>query len=128
MLIYVLISLYTGEDLERGRIYIPQEDLRSFGITEKELFSCRVTPKYIRLMKFQIQRARHYYALAAQGLKMLAPSGRFAVQASLDLYSRILDIIERNGYDNFNKRAFTTKLEKLTILPSSYYKSQFLKV
>lgn len=116
----------SGEDLERGRIYIPQEDLAAFGITENELFSCRVTPKYIKLMQYQIRRARLYYSRAAQGLKMLAPSGRFAVQASLDLYGRILDVIERNGYDNFNKRAFTTKLEKLTILPSSYYKSQFL--
>ena len=87
---------------------------------------------------------------------MLAPDARFAVQASLDLYSRILDVIgtslyghlpltinrrhspykfhtfilfhpftprlflERNGYDNFNKRAYTTKLEKLSILPGSW--------
>jgi phytoene synthase len=51
---------------------------------------------------------------------MLAPDARFAVQASLDLYSRILDVVERNGYDNFNKRAYTTKLEKLSILPGSW--------
>ncbi len=53
---------------------------------------------------------------------MLAPSARFAVQAS-ELYGRILDVIERNGYDNFNKRAFTTKLEKLSILPQAFYNS-----
>jgi phytoene synthase len=51
---------------------------------------------------------------------MLAPDARFAVQASLDLYSRILDVIERNDYDNFRKRAFTTKLEKLSIIPGSW--------
>lgn len=44
----------------------------------------------------------------------------FYLQASLDLYSRILDVIERNDYDNFRKRAFTTKFEKLSILPSSW--------
>jgi phytoene synthase len=51
---------------------------------------------------------------------MLAPDARFAVQASLDLYGKILDVIERNGYDNFKKRAYTTKLEKLSILPGSW--------
>ena len=51
---------------------------------------------------------------------MLSPNGRFAVQASLDLYSAILDVIERNEYDNFRKRAYTTKLEKVSILPKSY--------
>ena len=54
------------------------------------------------------------------GIPMLSPNGRFAVQASLDLYSAILDVIERNEYDNFRKRAYTTKLEKVSILPKSY--------
>ena len=71
-------------------------------------------------MKFQIQRARDYYKKAEEGIPMLAPDARFAVRASLDLYSRILTVIERNGYDNFNKRAYTTKLEKLSILPGSW--------
>lgn len=81
---------------------------------------CEVTPKYIKFMQFQIQRARDYYALARKGVPMLAPDARFAVQASLDLYGKILDVIERNGYDNFKKRAYTTKLEKLSILPGSW--------
>lgn len=79
-----------------------------------------MTPKYVRFMEFQIQRARDYYALARKGVPMLAPDARFAVQASLDLYSKILEVIERNGFDNFKKRAYTTKLEKLSILPSSW--------
>ncbi|KAJ1425861.1 isoprenoid synthase domain-containing protein [Ochromonadaceae sp. CCMP2298] len=112
-----------GEDLERGRIYLPMEEITFFGLTEDDLFRCEVTPQYREFMKFQIKRARDYYAQAARGIPMLAPSGRLAVQASLDLYSKILDVIERNGYDNFNKRAFTTKLEKLAVLPGAYYKS-----
>ena len=44
----------------------------------------------------------------------------FSKQASLDLYSRILDVVERNEYDNFRKRAYTTKFEKLSILPASW--------
>jgi len=113
-----------GEDLERGRIYLPQDEIKSFGLTEEDLFKCEVTPKYKIFMKFQIQRARDYYAKAKAGIPMLAPNARFAVQASLDLYSRILDVIERNEYDNFRKRAFTTKLEKLAILPQSFFASR----
>eukprot|EP01038_Epipyxis_sp_PR26KG_P005806 gene5806-8012_t len=115
-----------GEDLERGRIYLPQDELLAYGITEEELAQCKVTPKYKEFMKFQIQRARDYYTIAREGVPMLAPSARFAVQASLDLYSRILDVIERNEYDNFRKRAYTTKLEKLSILPESFFKSIFV--
>lgn len=113
-----------GEDLERGRIYLPQDEIKAFGITEDDLFSCRVNDKYKEFIKFQIQRARDYYRIAAEGIPMLAPSARFAVQASLDLYSRILNVIEKNDYDNLRKRAYTTKLEKASILPYSYMKSR----
>lgn len=116
-----------GEDLERGRIYLPLEEIAAFGLTEEDIFRCEVSPKYIEFMKFQIARARDYYNRARLGIPMLAPSARFAVQASLDLYSAILTVIERNGYDNFRKRAFTTKLEKLSILPGSLYRSMYFE-
>lgn len=110
-----------GEDLERGRIYLPLDEIKAFGLTEQDLFRCEVTPKYKEFMKFQIQRARDYYKKAEEGVLMLAPEARIAVQASLDLYSRILTVIERNDYDNLRKRAYTTKLEKLAILPQSLW-------
>eukprot|EP01040_Poterioochromonas_malhamensis_P008219 gene8219-8889_t len=113
-----------GEDLERGRIYLPLDELRAFGLSEDDITSCKVTEKYKKFLQFQIQRARDYYRIAEEGVQMLHPSARFAVQASLDLYSRILNVIERNNYDNFSKRAFTTKLEKLSILPQSFMKAQ----
>jgi phytoene synthase len=112
-----------GEDLKRGRIYLPQDELKKFGITEEDLFARKVDDKYKKFMKWQIARARAYYAEAANGIPMLAPDARFAVQASQDLYGRILDKIEENGYDNFNKRAYTTGFEKLNILPGSWMKS-----
>ncbi|RYH26765.1 phytoene synthase [archaeon] len=113
-----------GEDLERGRIYLPQDELRAFGLSERDISSCVVSERYKQLMRFQIQRARNYYQQAEVGVRMLAPGSRFAVQASLDLYSGILDVIERNGYDNFRMRAFTTKFDKLTMLPKAFLKSQ----
>jgi len=113
-----------GEDLSRGRIYLPQDELKKFGITEEDLFARKVTEKYEKFMKFQIARARQWYEEAAEGIPMLAPDARFAVQASLDLYGRILDKIEENGYDNLNKRAYTTGFEKLQILPGSWATSK----
>ena len=56
-----------GEDLERGRIYLPLDELARFGLTEEDLFKCRVTEKYKNFMKFQIQRARDYYDIAKKG-------------------------------------------------------------
>eukprot|EP00746_Dinoflagellata_sp_MGD_P125705 gnl/MRDRNA2_/MRDRNA2_60543_c0_seq1.p1 gnl/MRDRNA2_/MRDRNA2_60543_c0~~gnl/MRDRNA2_/MRDRNA2_60543_c0_seq1.p1 ORF type:complete len:541 (+),score=75.33 gnl/MRDRNA2_/MRDRNA2_60543_c0_seq1:165-1625(+) len=113
-----------GEDLSRGRIYLPQDELQDFGITEEDLITGKVTEKYEKFMKFQIARARQWYEEAAYGISMLAPDARFAVQSTLDLYSRILSKIEENGYDNLNKRAYTTGFEKLQILPGSWATSK----
>lgn len=109
-----------GEDLSRGRIYLPQDELQNFGITEEALLTREVTEKYEKFMKFQIARARQWYEEAAYGIAMLAPDARFAVQATLDMYGRILDKIEENGYDNLNKRAYATGFEKLQILAGSW--------
>jgi phytoene synthase len=111
-----------GEDLGRGRIYLPLDEIEAFGLTEEDFFQKNLSPKYIKFIQFQIERAREYYRLAAKGIKMLDGAGKFAVRASLDLYSGILTNLERNQYDNFNKRAYTTQLEKLSILPKSYFK------
>ena len=86
-----------------------------------------MTPKYREFLKFQIARARDYYKKAGEGVAMLAPEARLAVRASLDLYSKILDVVERNDYDNFRKRAYTTKLEKLSIIPGSIMASMIAK-
>jgi 15-cis-phytoene synthase len=113
-----------GEDaMERGRIYLPQEDLNRFAVTEEQIYNKELTPQYIEMMKFQIDRARMYYARARRGVFMLAPQSRLPVQSSLDAYGKILDKIEANGYDNLTKRAYVGKWEKFSILPCSWYKT-----
>lgn len=109
-----------GEDRVRQRIYLPQEDLRRFNISEASLLKGIKDEKYVALIKFQIARAREWYALAADGIPTLSEDARLPVRASLDMYSSILSKIEANEYDNFNKRAYTAKWEKLLMLPSSY--------
>jgi len=109
-----------GEDRVRQRIYIPQEDLRAFNVSEASLLKGIKDEKYEAMLKFQIERAREWYRLAEDGIPMLAEDARLPVRASLDMYSSILNKIEANNYDNFNKRAYTAKWEKLMMLPKSY--------
>jgi phytoene synthase len=112
-----------GEDADRGRIYLPREDLERFGVTEEQIFEKRMSPAYVQLMKFEIERARRYYQRARRGVRMLAPESRLPVQASLDCYSQILDKIELNGYDNLAVRAYVSREEKLMTIPSSWYRT-----
>ena len=113
-----------GEDArDRGRVYLPQEDLDKFGVTEEQIFAQRVDENFINMMKFQIAKARMYYERARRGVFMLAPESRLPVQASLDAYGRILDKIEENGYDSLTTRAYVDKWEKLSIIPFSYYRT-----
>lgn len=113
-----------GEDYrDRGRIYLPQDDMARFGVSEEQIKAGTVDDNYRALMKFEIQRAREYYALAASGIRMLAPEARMPVQSSLDLYSQILDSIERNGYDNFSQRAYVSNLSKFLTLPLSWLRT-----
>lgn len=113
-----------GEDAaQRGRVYLPQEDMRRFGVTEEQLFEQRVDQNYINLMKYEIAKARNYYERARRGVFMLAPESRLPVQSSLDAYGGILDKIEQNGYDTLTTRAYVGKWEKLGIIPFSWYRT-----
>lgn len=113
-----------GEDAEtRGRVYLPQQDMKRFGVTEQQLFDKVVDENYINLMKFEIARARMYYARALRGVAMLRPESRLPVQLSLDAYGKILQKIEENQYDTLTTRAYVGKWEKLAGLPSSWYRT-----
>jgi 15-cis-phytoene synthase len=115
-----------GEDARRGRIYIPLEDLALFNYTEADLFNGVIDNRWRELMRFQIQRARKLYASAEPGIKVLSPDIRWTVWAATMLYSRILNAIERNQYDVFQKRAYVTNFQKLQCLPAAWLKSKVL--
>jgi phytoene synthase len=93
-----------GEDLDRGRVYLPQEDVHRFG-AEGALAERRVTPGWVDLLRFEIARCRDLYASADRGLALLPPPSARCVGAARVLYSRILDRIEAAGYDVFSTRA-----------------------
>ncbi|QGN34335.1 phytoene/squalene synthase family protein [Microlunatus sp. Gsoil 973] len=90
------------EDLDRGRVYLPQEDLHRFGVDPGQR---RVTPAWRALMAYEIGRNRELYAEAWPGIAMLPPASARCVGTALMLYARILDRIEDRDYDVFSGRA-----------------------
>ncbi|HBK24417.1 MAG TPA: phytoene synthase [Planktothrix sp. UBA10369] len=115
-----------GEDALRGRIYLPLDDLALFNYTEDDLFKGIVDERWRGLMRFQIQRARKLYAEAERGISILNQDIRWPVWTALILYRQILDVIERNQYDVFTKRAYVPKFRKMISLPIALLRSKVL--
>jgi 15-cis-phytoene synthase len=92
-----------GEDLDRGRVYFPAEDLERFGLTREDLFAARrrgTTPVAVReLLAFEADRTRELYAVAEPGLTMVHPTSRDCLRTAYALYGGILTEVERAGYD-----------------------------
>ncbi len=65
-----------GEDLRRGRVYLPQEDLQAFGVTREHLLHGVVDGPVRRLLAFEVARTRETYRTAAQGVRLLHPTSR----------------------------------------------------
>ncbi|MBC6475161.1 MAG: phytoene synthase [Hormoscilla sp. GM102CHS1] len=115
-----------GEDVHRGRIYLPEEDLARFNYTEKDLLNGVVDERWQKFMQFQIERARKFFIQAETGLRFLIPDARWPVWSALMLYQQILDAIERNQYDVFSKRAYVSTPRKLLSLPVAWLRAQAL--
>ncbi len=90
------------EDLDRGRVYLPQDDLRLFDV---DLGQRRVTPEWRAFLAYEIERNRALYSFADTGIAMLPPRSARCVGTARVLYAEILDQIENNGYDVFSQRA-----------------------
>ncbi len=98
-----------GEDLDRGRVYLPQNELEATGADPRLR---RVTPQWREFMSIQILRNRELYDEAATGLDALLRASRKCVATALVLYSRILDRIEQADYDVFAGRIRVPNSEK----------------
>ncbi len=116
-----------GEDAhQRGRIYLPLEDLECFSVSEEDILHGQLNGDMIRLLQFEIERAHHLYEEAWPGIGFLAEKARFSVAVASDVYRGILGKIIANQYDVFNKRAFLTKSEKLRRIPGIWVRTQRL--
>lgn len=97
-----------GEDLRRGRIYLPQDSLRAFGVDRARLTHAVRTGhpdgRVRGLISAEIDRARNYYRRAAPGIELLHPTSQDCLRTALRLYGGILDEIERAGFNVFSRR------------------------
>lgn len=94
-----------GEDLRRGRLYLPLEDLDRFGVRRDQLAGGVVDERVGALMSFQVGRARALYRQAEPGITLLVPGSRACVAAASRLYAKILDRVEADGYRVLDRRA-----------------------
>ena len=109
-----------GEDRQRGRIYLPQTDIKKFNYSEEELLKGEINNQWRSLMDFQLKRAREWFQKSEDGIKWLSSDARWPVWTSLRLYRGILDSIERLDYDVFNNRAFVKNSVKAFEIPISF--------
>jgi 15-cis-phytoene synthase len=104
-----------GEDLARGRIYLPQADLARFGVTAEDLAAPHASAAVRELLAFELARAREHYAAAEPGIALLAPSSRPCVRTAHDLYGGILGEIERADFQILHRRVAVPARTRLRV-------------
>jgi phytoene synthase len=109
-----------GEDLDRGRIYLPLNELSAYGVTQEMLYARVLTPEIINALKFQIERVRSLQRQADAGIELLHPTSRPCIRAASELYCGIVDEVEAIGYDIFNKRAKTSTARRIRVAGKAY--------
>jgi len=117
-----------GEDIDRGRIYMPLDDLARFGVTEGMLLKRQLTPEIVEAIKYQIARVRDLQDKAEAGIQYLDPISRPCIRAASELYCGIVDEIEANGYDIFNKRATTSTWRRARVAGIAFIQTLFLRM
>lgn len=117
-----------GEDIDRGRIYMPLDELEQFGVSEEMLLQRQMTPEIVEAIKYQIARVKDLQNIAEAGIKYLDPISRPCIRAASELYCGIVDEIEANGYDVFTKRATTSQWRRLRVAGFAFIQTLFLRM
>ncbi len=108
-----------GEDLDRGRVYLPADELAAFGVDRTLLAWCRSTgrsdPRVRRALAHLVAHTRAIYRRAAPGIPMLAPVSRACVATAFTLYGGILDEIEAAGYHILSRRVAVPRHRRLAV-------------
>jgi len=112
-----------GEDLDRGRVYLPQDELAQFGVDREMLEARTLTPEIKAALKFQIERVHQLQREATPGILQLEPASRPCIEAASELYCGIVDEVEAIGYDIFNKRAKTSTGRRMRVAGKAYVKA-----
>jgi phytoene synthase len=104
------------EDAARGRIYLPAEDLRRFGLTAGDIHASKRSQPFLNLMQFEAERARAYYNESLPLLDLIHPRSRPSLWALIGIYSRLLERIVESDYDVFARRVRLPLWEKSWIM------------
>ncbi|MDE2786120.1 MAG: phytoene/squalene synthase family protein [Chloroflexota bacterium] len=115
------------EDWEFGRVYLPQDEMLRFGVTESDLGNRAVTDGFANLMQFQIDRAREYFASGRGLLTYLPPRSRACPAALGLIYGEVLNKIEAAGYDVFRERISLSKGAKLGLMARAWLTGPLMK-
>jgi phytoene synthase len=113
-----------GEDLTRGRVYLPITELQSHGVTREMLEERIVTPEIKNALKEQIKRVRSLQAEATPGINLLSAESRACIEAASELYCGIVDEVEKIDYEIFNQRAKTSNWRRLKVALPAYIKAR----
>jgi phytoene synthase len=113
-----------GEDLTRGRVYLPVTELQSHGVTREMLEERIVTPQIKNALREQIQRVRRLQAEAKIGINLLSAESRPCIEAASELYCGIVDEVEKIEYQIFDKRAKTSNWRRLKVALPAYIKAR----
>ena len=109
-----------SEDLDRGRIYLPLDDLYAAGVSKEMLAAKRLTPEIKQALIFQIERVRRLQREAATGIALLDPVSQPCINAASELYCGIVDEVEKINYEIFTHRAKTSTWRRLKVALPAY--------
>jgi phytoene synthase len=113
-----------SEDLDRGRVYLPMDELARFGVTRADLESRVATPAVKAALAFQIARVRELEERSRPGIAMLHPSSQDCIEAARVLYCGIVDEVERNDYDVFSSRASVPMRRRLAVAGPAWVRAR----
>jgi phytoene synthase len=111
-----------AEDWRKGRVYLPLDEMKQFGLSEEDIAAGTPDARWHKFMNFQIERTRQLYASAAPGIQLLYKDGRFAIGAASELYAAILEDIQAHEGDVFSRRAHVSGWGKLRRLPGIWWR------
>ena len=109
-----------GEDLDRGRIYLPLDELAQHGVSPEMFEKRALTPQIISALKEQIERVRRLQREAKNGIKLLSKESQPCIKAATELYCGIVDEVEAVGYDIFRVRVRTPRTRRLKVAGMAY--------
>ncbi len=115
-----------GEDLERGRVYLPLNELAQFGVTRADLEARIATPQIKAALKFQIARVRQLEESSRAGIAMLGKSAQPCIETARILYCGIVDAVEEIDYEVFSKRATVSLTRRLRVAVPAYLQARRL--